>query len=369
MHRPIFKPVGTPADQLDTPALVVDLPALERNIETMHSFFRRQKASLRPHIESHRCPAVAHKQLAAGGTTGGVAVTTVGQAEVFVAGGFVDVLVANVVVTPLKISLLCALARHASITVAVDNPENVVGLSEAASANSVTLNVAVALDVGLGAFGVPPGQQAVDLARAAHEADGLDFAGLIAFETTTLVEDADELARESRKRIQQVVDTREMVEKAGIAVRLVSAGGTSDYDIAAANDGVTEVPAGSYALMDLRHRAHRDEFEPAGRVMGSVTSVPEPGVVITDAGRKSIGNDTGEPSVDNLPGAKLRGLSAEHGSINFDGSADGEVSLGDPVWHTPWDIGACVNLYDYMHGVRDGKLEVVWEVPARGRYR
>ena len=118
MERPIFKPVGTPVAQLDTPALVVDLPILERNIDTLHAFFRERDAKVRPHVESHRCPAIAHKQLAAGGTVDGICVGTVGQAEVFIEHGFTDILVAGEIVTPQKISRLCALARHARMTVA-----------------------------------------------------------------------------------------------------------------------------------------------------------------------------------------------------------------------------------------------------------
>ncbi len=121
MERPIFKPVGTPMEQLDTPALVVDLAILEQNIDTLHAFFRQREAKVRPHVESHRCPAIAHKQLAAGGSVGGICVSTVGQAEVFAEHGFTDMLVANEIVGSQKINRLCALVRHASLTVAVDH--------------------------------------------------------------------------------------------------------------------------------------------------------------------------------------------------------------------------------------------------------
>src|SRR5687767_8633367 len=119
MERPIFKPIGTPAVQLDTPALVVDMAVLERNIDTLHSFFRQADAKVRPHMEPHRCPPIARKQLAAGGSVGGICVNTVGQAEVFAEYGFSDILVANEIVTPQKIRRLCALARQEKITVAV----------------------------------------------------------------------------------------------------------------------------------------------------------------------------------------------------------------------------------------------------------
>lgn len=369
MERPIFKPVGTPVEHLDTPALVLDLSILERNIETLHSFFRRQEAKVRPHIESHRCPAIAHKQLAAGGTSGGICVTTVGQAEVFAMHGFSDIFVANEIVTPQKIARVCALAQHAKMTVAVDSPKNVHDLSEAAMRYGVDLHAVVDIHTRLNRCGVEPGQPAVELARTVYEAPNVDFAGLMTCEGPMLTNDPQELAAESRKWIQQVLDTRERVERAGIDVTLVSVGGTSNYEIAGTMAGVTEVLAGSYALMDYNYCQYRHQFKAAARVMATVTSRPEQGTAIIDAGQKAIGNDTGLPVAEDLPDATVVSLSAEHGRLRLQGDAEGKVALGDKVWLTPWDIGTCVNVYDYIHAVRDGKLEVVWEIAARGRYR
>ena len=369
MERPIFKPIGTPVEMLDTPSLIVDLDLLERNIETMHSFFRSKDARLRPHVGSHLCPAIAHKQLAAGGTVGGVCVTTVGQAEVFAESGFDDIFVSSMVVTPQKIMRLCGLARHAAITVAVDNPSNVSDLSEAASESGAGLDVVLDINTRLDRCGVEPGEPAVGLARAVHAAAGLRFAGLMTYEGRILEEDADKLAAESRKWIQRVLDTREMIESAGIEVGLVSVGGTYNYEVAAAMTGVTEVPAGSYALLDDTYRPFRTQFEPAARVMTTVSSLPEPGIVITDGGLKSIGSEWGDPSVYNVAGARVRGLSAEHANLQLDGDSDRGPGLDEKVWLTPADIGTCVNLHDYMFGVRGGRLELVWDIPARGRYR
>ena len=369
MERPIFKPAGTPVEELDTPTLTVDVQVLERNLETLHSFFRDRPAKVRPRVASHRCPAIAHKQMAAEGTVGGVCVNTVGQAEAFAAAGFSDVFVANEVVTSQKVRRLCALARHAKMTVAVDSPGNVQDLSEAAVAAGVSLNAAVEIHTRTNGCGVEPGQPAVDLAKQVVGAAGLGFTGLVSREGPILTEDQDELAAESRKWIQQVLDTRQMVEQAGIDVGMVSVGGTSSYSIAGAMEGVTEVPAGAYALMDARHAQHRKDLRPAARVMTTVTSVPEPGVVITDSGQKAIGIDLGLPVIEDFPGAVFRSLSAEHGNINTEDASDGQLSPGDKLRLIPWDIGVCANIYDYIHVVRDGRLEMVWDVTARGRYR
>ena len=368
MERPIFKPPGTPVELLDTPSLVVDLPALDRNIEAMHSFFRDRDAKLRPHVESHRCPAIARRQLDAGGTVGGITVTTVAQAELFSRSGFGDIFIASMVVTHRKIARLSALARQAKMTVAVDNAGNVSALSEAASNAGVTLDVVVDINTRLGRCGVEPGEPAVQLARAVAEADGLEFAGLMSYEGTIIEDGPEELAAESRRWIQQVLDTREAVEQAGIDVKVVSVGGTYNYEIAGTMAGVTEVPAGSYALMDQRYLESGRPFEAVARVNSTVTSVPEPGTVITDAGQKAVGADTGLPRIEGIPGASVSSLSAEHGSLDLASPRDGRVDLGDVVWLTPWDIGTCVNLHDYIFGVRDGRLEVVWEIAARGHY-
>ena len=369
MERPVFKPIGTSAEQLDTPVLVVDLDILDRNIETVHSFFRGVEARVRPHVEPHRCPAIAHRQLAAGGTVGGISVTTVGEAEVFVQHGFNDVFVANEVVAPQKIGRLSALAHQAKVTVAADSLQGVRDLSEAAQTNGVTLNVAVDIHTRLERGGVEPGRPAVDLAKVIQAVQGLNFAGLMTYEGPILVEDGDELAAESRRCVQRVLDTRQMVEQAGLDVGLVSVGGTHNYEIAGAMAGVTEVPAGSYALMDQRYSRHRPQLAPAARVMATVISRPEPTKAIMDVGQKAIATDTGLPVAVDFPEATVTRLSAEHCYLEWEDDIEGPVDLGDKVWVTPWEIGNCVNVYDYMHAIQDGKLKAIWDIAARGQYR
>ena len=369
MERPIFKPVGTPVTHLDTPALVVDLTLLEQNIETLHAFFRHREAKVRPHVTAHRCPALAHKQLAAGGTVDGISVSTVGEAEVFAEYGFHDITIANEVVTHQKIRRLCALARRATLTVAVDQPENVRHLSEAAGAYGVSLQVLVDIHTRLNRCGVEPGQPAVELARAVQAAPHLDFVGLMTYEGSILSDEPERMAAETRQCIQQVLDTRQLLERAGLAVRVVSAGNTSNYEIAGAMPGVTEVPAGTYALLDARYSPHRPQFTPAARVLTTVTSRPEPDTAITDAGQKAVSSDLGLPVAADLAAATVTSLSAEHCRLRLEGATTGQLHLGDALWLTPQDIGTCVNLYDYIHAVREGHLEAVWRVAARGQYR
>ena len=369
MERPIIKPIGTPMEELDTPALVLDLEQLQQNIDKVHSFFEGQTAKLRPHVESHRCPTIAHQQLDAGGTVGGISVTTVGQAEVFAQAGISDIAIANEVVTAQKIVRLCALTHRAKITVAVDSADNVRSLSEAAQAAGVTLNVVVDIHTRLERCGVEPGHPAVDLAKVISQSKGLRFAGLTAYEGTLITDTPEELSTQSKNLIQPVLDTREMVEAAGLEVSVVSVGGTHNYEIAGAMPGVTEVPAGTYALMDHRYSASRPGLKSAAKVMATVTSLPEPGKAILDTGKKATGDDTGFPNIDDFPNVTLAALSAEHGNITWDEGNNPGFSIGQKVWYTPFEIGATVNVYDYMQAVRNGKLETVLEISARGRYR
>ena len=369
MERPVFKSVGTPVEELDTPALVVDIDALDHNIETLHSFFRGVDAKVRPHVEAHRCPAIAHRQMAAGGTVGGISVTTVGEAEVFAQNGFNDIFVANEIVTAAKIGRLCALARGATVTVAVDSPRNVKDLSEAAQAAGVMLSAVVDVHTGGGLCGVEPGAPGVDLARRVSEAGGLRFAGLTTYEGKILRDDASAAAEESRRCVQRVLDTREMVEKEGMPVEVVSAGATHSYEVVGAMAGVTEVPAGSYALMDYRYCQHLEGFKAAAKIMSTVTSVPDATTAITDCGQKAMGIDLGLPVAEDTPGATLARMSAEHGILDLTAEGRDNIDLGDKVRLTPWDIANCVNVYDYIQATRDGKLEAVWNVSARGQYR
>jgi len=369
MERPLFKPVGTPVMRLDTPALVVDLTVLEQNMHTVHALFRQQQARLRPHVSAHRCPNIAHVQIAAGGTVGGISVTTLGEAEVFAAHGCRDLFVANELVAPSKLRRVCALARQATLTVAVDHPTHVQGLSAAATTHGITLRVVVDVHTQAHHCGVAPGQPALELARAVGQAPHLEFVGLTTTLALTTTQDPAEAAAATRQGLQPVLDTRGLLEQAGIAVPMLSIGGTTAYEAVATMAGVTEVRAGAYALMDARHTLLLPHLQSAARVLTTVTSRPEPGSAITDTGQKAIGSDRGLPVVTDIPGAVVVGLSAEHCRLRLDGDANGRVALGEKIWLTPWDIGTCTNLYDFIHAVRHDTLEAVWPVAARGYYR
>ena len=378
MERPIIQPVGTPAEELDTPALVVDLGVMEQNIAVLHNALggsdggsANGNVQVRPHVSCHGCPEIAQIQLAAGGAARGVAVGSLGEAEAFAGDGdspaVEDILIAGRVVTPAKIRRMMELAGRVTLSLAVDNVRNVEVLAEAAQAAGVTLGVLVDLDSGYGFGGVEPGQNAVDLARKITDASGLSFKGIMTYEGPMPMTDRDELEAETRRRLQPILDTRNDLEQAGIEVATVSAGSTYTYDVVSQLSGITEVQAGVYPLMDVETLRVRTEFAPAAKILATVISHPVDYRAVVDAGHKTTGPDFGVPVLEEIPGAVASRFSAEHGILDLDGPATGQLMANDKVHLVPYNLALCVNQYDYVRAVRDGKLVGYWRVAGRGQ--
>ena len=379
MERPIFQPVGTPAEELDTPALVVDLGVMEQNIAVLHGAVGGSGAGsvadqirVRPHVSCHGCPEIARLQLVAENSSGGVALSSLAEAEAFASGednspAIDDILVAGRVVTASKIRRLVELAGRISLSMAVDNPRNVEDLAEAAQAAGVTLGVLVDIDAGYGFGGVASGRDAVELARKVVDAPGLSFEGIMAYEGPLTMTNRDELAADTRGRLQPILDTRSDLAQAGIEVATVSVGSTYSYDIVSQLSGVTEVQAGVYPLMDVETLRVRPEFQPAAKILATVISHPIAGRAVVDSGHKTTGPDFGVPVLEGFPGAVARRFSAEHGILDLEGEATGQLMPNDKVRLVPYNLALCVNQYDYIRAVRDGKLVGYWRVAGRGQ--
>ncbi len=367
MERPIFQPVGTPVENLDTPALVVDLDLMERNIQSYHGYFAGTSVTVRPVVTSHLSPQVARRQLAAPACRG-IAATTLGEAETFAAAGFDDILVANQVVTASKIRRLCALASQATIGVAVDNAANVARLSATASSAGVELGVLVEIEAGMGRCGVSPDAEAVALARAVADADGLRFQGIMATVPGPTGADPEAHAQQTRERLQVAIDSKDLMESAGLSVPEVSVGGAHCYTAVADLPGITEVRAGRYPLMDVRLQDHLPELSLAAVVLATVISHPMPDLAVLDSGHKATGPDHGRPVLQGIAGATAARFSAEHGVVELESGAESALSPGEKARLAPWELAATVNQYDYIRAVRNGKLEGYWPLPARGRF-
>ena len=236
----------------------------------------------------------------------------------------------------------------------------------------------VEVEAGLGRCGVPPGNAALVLAKHAAESPGLNFVGLMAITPApTPIKDEDgdliypdrtEVESTARRQIQPVLDTRELIERDGVPVPTVSLGGTYNYDVAARMPGVTEVQAGAYALMDYNRCRARPEFKQAAKILAQVISHPVEGRAVLDAGHKATGPDLGVPVLEGFPGAQATRFSAEHGILELEDEARQQLKPGDKAWLLPFNLELCLNQYDYIRAVRDGKLVGVWPMAARGNF-
>jgi len=361
--------IGDPVDAIETPALVVDLDAFEHNLDLMANAVRGSGVALRPHAKSHKCPDIAKAQVARGAV--GICCQKVDEAAVFVAAGIADVLVTNEIVAPSKIARLAALARSATIGVLVDDARVVEDLSAAAVQAGGTVHVYVEVDVGAGRCGVPPGEAAVAIARAADAAKGLRFRGIHAYQGAAqhLRTPAERRAAIERASIF-AAEAKALIERAGIACPVVTGAGTGTWQLERDSHVYTELQPGSYVFMDAdygRNALAPDDhaFEHSLYVLCSVMSVPARERAVVDAGLKALALDSGLPEVHAARGLRYAKASDEHGVLDVDVSLATPV-LGDRVWLIPGHCDPTVNLYDWLVGVRGQHVECVWPVAARG---
>jgi 3-hydroxy-D-aspartate aldolase len=359
-----YRPLpGTPIEELDTPCLILDMDSLDYNMDTIAGFYAGQSSKLRGHSKNHKTPALAHRQIRRGGTVGGVCAAKVAEAEVMVHGGIPSVFITSEVVAPLKIERLCSLAQQAEMLVSCDDPKNAADLSRAAAAHGVDLGVVIELETGLRRCGVQDTDQGVALARTIHSLPGLTFRGIMSHQVITPMPDREDRATEARRAIQSVIDLKDGIEADGIPVEIVSTGETWSYDVAGEIPGVTEVQGGTYLVMDTGYD-YMSDFLQAGKVLTTVISTPRPGVAVGDAGIKAIAILRSLPTVENRPGVTVESMDADHAIFSLDDGV--ELRVGDQLALLPSQQDATVSRWDRFIGVRDGKVEAVWDIQARG---
>jgi len=360
---------GDSVDDVDTPTLVVDLDAFERNLDLMANAVRGAGVALRPHAKSHKCPDIALAQIERGAV--GVCCQKVGEAEVFVAAGVRDVLVTNEIVGETKLVRLAAIAKKAKVGVLADDAASVRHIGAAARAAGVTIDVLVEIDVGARRCGTAPGAPATALAEVVARTPGVALRGLQAYqgaaqhlrrpeERRAAIESAAALARQ----------TKTAIEAAGLACSTVTGGGTGTWQNERDSGIYTEVQPGSYIFMDAdyhRNALAPDEhhFEQSLFVVATVMSTPARERAVVDAGLKAFAFDSGPPVVYGARGLAYEKGSDEHGVISV--AADARPpEIGDRLWFIPGHCDPTVNLYDWIVGVRGTRVECVWPVAARG---
>lgn len=347
-------------EQIPTPALLVDLDAMEFNLRKMAEFFADKRSKLRPHFKNHKVPLLAWKQIRAGAI--GITCATLREAEILVHHGVDNILIANEIAGDAKAEHLAELSRHASVIVAADSRSSVRDLARAQRNRKSQIELVVDIDIGLGRCGVQPGEAALNLARYAVS-EGLGFRGVMAydghFQVMSPSPARDEMVRKGSKSL---VDTAALIESAGIPVSIVSTGGTGTYSVSGEYPGITEIQAGSYLLMDTLYVDRGSSFCRSLTILATVISTSSPAHAVIDCGMKAMSGERGLTTVKEKPGVFLEALHAEHGLLRIQNESQAPLEVGQRIELWVHYSDATVNLHSSLYGVRHGQVEEVFRI-------
>lgn len=365
--------VGISKWDLDTPALCVDLDAMERNIATMQERVKRNGIATRPHAKTHKCAAIAKLQLAAGAI--GICTAKLSEAEALFAQGIEKICMTTSNPSPRKIQRAMQLRKkNADFIQALDEEANARALSAAAKAAGVTADVVIDVAVGTRS-GIPPGDDAVTLAKLVDTLPNLKLRGLLSYDGGAQHVDGFAARKErALKGLEANVATWEGMKKAGLNTEIFSGGGTGTYSVQHLTPGFTDVQVGSYIFMDMQYLAIGSEdgdpvykdFAPTLTVVATVLNNRFPGRLTTDAGAKALTLNKPNAGVIGEPGMDYNAGSDEFGVITFKESSR-SYKIGDRLEVIVPHCDPVVNLYDQIYGIRKDRVEVIWPVTARGK--
>lgn len=366
--------IGMDESEIQTPCLILDLDALERNVKKMGDYAKAHGMRHRSHGKMHKSVDVQKLQESLGGAVG-VCCQKVSEAEVFARGGIKDILVSNQVRDPAKIDRLARLPKYgARILVCVDDVANVADLSAAAQKHGTSLECFVEIDCGAGRCGVKTTEAVVEIARAIDAAPGLKFTGIQAYQGAMQHLDSYEARKEKLDAaIAQVKDAVDALTAIGLKPELVSGGGTGSYYFESGSGVYNELQCGSYAFMDADYgrihdkdgkRIDQGEWENALFILTSVMSHAKPNLAVVDAGLKAQSVDSGLPFVFGRADVKYVKCSDEHGVVD---DPDGVLKINEKLRLVPGHCDPTCNVHDWYVGVRNGKVETLWPVSARGK--
>jgi D-serine deaminase-like pyridoxal phosphate-dependent protein len=361
---------------IETPALLVDLDVLERNLRRVADYTQKHGLRLRPHTKTHKSPRIGRRQLDLGAA--GLTVAKVGEAEVMLAAmpdsGAGDLLVAYPVIGRGKLERLMAVARRARVTVSLDSLAAAQQLSEAAQAAGVTIGVLAETDAGMGRVGVSPGTELLDLARGIERLAGLSFEG-ITFYPGHIKDNGEQ----SKKALAALGGLLQSIlgdfRRAGIQVRIVSGGSTPSLYHSHEVQGLNEIRPGTYVYNDWNTFASGacTEDECAAMLLMTVVSTARPGQIIVDGGSKTFSSDRSAGPVEatfghvvEAPAAVFHKMNEEHGYVDIT-QCGRKFEIGERLRIIPNHICVAVNLHERIHGIRNGEVEEIWEVAGRGK--
>lgn len=364
MHTP---PLGCTKQEIDTPALCLDLDAFDANIRDVAQSCREHGIAWRPHAKCHKSPDIAQRLIAAGAI--GMTCAKLGEAEVFAAAGVRDLLIANLVVGPQKVRRLVELRRHADPIVCLDHIEQAEPISQAMVEAGLKVRAILEIDIGLQRVGVAPGAATLELAKKVQALPGIELAGIMGYEGhLLLIQDPDEKEAKVRAGLGILVQMQAALRREGIECGIVSCGGTGSFALCVSQPGITEIQSGGAIFMDAfyRHKCNVAQFQYALTVLTTIVSRPAPERAIIDAGRKTMNMEIQMPLVQGRDDIRVVSLSAEHGKLELDESARG-LKIGDRLELIPGYGDLTTVLHDRFFAFRGERLEAIWPLTARGR--
>jgi D-serine deaminase-like pyridoxal phosphate-dependent protein len=360
--------------EVPTPSLIIDLNVAEANLDRMARYCKSRGVNLRPHTKTHKMPEIAKMQVDRGAI--GLTVAKVGEAEVMVAAGLDNILVAFPIWGSDNMRRLAALANGHRILLALDNEDTAQELSRAATSQGSTISVLVEFDTGLHRCGLRPGPDCVKLATRIQGLEGLRLHGLMTYYGNVWGSKENRIA-ETAIVAERVGTTLDAFAKAGIEVNVVSGGSTPAALLSDRIPGITEIRPGTYVYNDMNtfYQGVCTLEECAVRIVTSVVSVAVPGRAILDAGSKTLSSDllssgpkSGYGHIVEVPDAKLFCLSEEHGWLDTT-RCDTRICVGDVVSVIPNHVCTCINMHDEAYLVRNGQVVGQSRIAARGKVR
>ena len=372
LQHPPARP-GMPEDEVDTPALLIDLDAFEHNLDTLAAKLEGTGVKLRAHAKTHKSAVVAHRQIARGAV--GQCTQKVGEAEALAWAGVADILVSNEVAGASKLARLAALSGIARVAVCADDPAHVAAIETAAADAGVRMTVLVEVDSGGGRCGVAPGSAVVALAQRIAASRHLIFGGLQSYHGR-----AQHLRKPEERHFAIAAaadDTRrsvDMLRQQGLACAIVGGAGTGTFEHELASGVWNELQAGSYCFMDADYGRNLDSrgqpisvFRNALFVLATVMSATRPGLAVLDAGHKAVPTDSGMPLVWQRPEIRYTGASDEHGKLEFSQDFTGP-KIGEKLRLVPGHCDPTVDRFDWYVGMRGSRVECLWPIAARGAF-
>ena len=360
--------------ELPTPALVIDLEAMDRNLGKAVHWLGHRGMATRPHTKTHKCPLIAHRQMQAGAV--GVCCAKVSEAEVMARAGIDSILITSPVVTSDKCERVAELVRQgAGVAIVVDSDLSLRELEHAAARAGVCVPTLIDLDPGIHRTGIGFGEPALELAQQLHASESLALWGLQCYAGHLMHLEEHAARREKSHQIwEQATKTRGLIENAGISLPILTGGGTGTWDIDCELADISDLQIGSYLFMDREYGVIGgpndgpfDAFENALFVLTTPISKSVPHLITVDAGYKAYGTDSLKPLLADHPGVTYHWGGDEHGILELDEAAQEAIALGTPLRVIPPHVDPCVNAHDGYFVLEGQQVREFWPIAARGR--